>query len=118
MEIVAARKTPGESKREVLMKESGFKKLSYKIKKMEDLRDLLKGLSGERFLLLKAIKDQAPNSIYQLATFVNKSQPYVQKEIKYLEDLGLITLRKSKSDGRTKMVPTISYSILNIEISF
>lgn len=99
------------------MAELGLKKLSYKIKKMEDLRNLLKGLSSERFLILKAIKDQTPNSIYQLAGMINKSQPYVQKEIKYLEDLGLITLKKTKSDGRVKMVPTIQYSILNIEIS-
>ena len=99
------------------MADMGSKRLSYKIKTLEDLRDLLKGLSGERFLLLKAIKEQMPSSIYQLATMVNKSQPYVQKEMKYLEDLGLITLKKTKSDGRSKLVPTVLYSVLNIEIT-
>lgn len=99
------------------MGESANKKLAYKIKSVEDLADLLSGLSPERFLLLKTIKDLAPGSIYQLANMVGKSQPYVQKEMRYLEELGLVSFKKLKSDGRLKMVPVVSYSSLNIEIS-
>lgn len=99
------------------MNEASNKKLVYKIKTVEDLAELLSGLASERFLLLKTIKDLSPGSIYQLANMVGKSQPYVQKEMRYLEELGLVSFKKHKSDGRLKMVPVISYSSLNIEIS-
>ena len=99
------------------MAEVKTKKLSYNIKSVEDLAELISGLSSERFQLLKTIKELSPGSIYQLATMVGKSQPYVQKEIRYLADLGLVTFKKDKSDGRLKMVPVVSYSSLSIEIN-
>lgn len=99
------------------MAEGTQKKLSYKVQSVEDLADLISGLSSERFLLLKTIRELNPQSIYQLAAMVGKSQPYVQKEMRYLADLGLVTFKKSMSDGRLKMIPIVAYSRLNIEIS-
>lgn len=96
---------------------SKTKKLSYKIESVEDLADLISGLSSERFVLLKLIKESSPGSIYQLAQLAGKSQPYVQKEMRFLEDLGLVSFKKQISDGRVKMIPVVSYSSLNIEIS-
>ncbi len=99
------------------MAEATNKKLSYKIKSVEDLADLISGLSGERFLLLKIIKESSPGTIYQLALLAGKSQPYVQKEMRYLADLGLVSFKKQKSAGRIKMVPVVPYTSLNIEIT-
>lgn len=99
------------------MTDGNSKKLSYKIKSVEDLADLITGLSSERFLLLKTIRELNPQSIYQLATMVGKSQPYVQKEMRHLAELGLVTFKRSISDGRLKMIPVVAYSRLNIEIS-
>lgn len=106
-----------DKKKGVYLPEVSNKKLSYKIKSVEDLADLIRGLSSERFLLLKTIKELSPQSIYQLATMVGKSQPYVQKEMRHLAELGLVTFKKSKSEGRLKMIPIVAYSSLNIEIS-
>lgn len=93
------------------------KKLAYKIKSVEELADLISGLSKERFQLLKLIKELNPGSIYQLASMAGKSQPYVQKEVRYLAELGLVSFKKQRADGRLKMVPVVAYSSLSIEIS-
>lgn len=93
-----------------------LKKQVIRTKKKKEFVSLLQGLSPERLELIWNIRQFRPDSIYQLAQKINKSQPYVLKELRFLSEKGLITLKKSKENGRWRMKPTVEYHILTFEM--
>lgn len=95
-----------------------MKKMLIKVKKMHDFIDLFAGLSKQRLELLWQIKSIKPESVYELANALQKSQPYIQKEVNFLASKGLLTLKKSKSDGRSRVKPEVSYQVLTLEMDF
>lgn len=95
-----------------------MKKMLIKVKKMQDFIDLFAGLSKQRLELLWQIKALKPQSVYELASTLKKSQPYVQKEVNFLANKGLITLKKSKTDGRNRVKPEVNYQVLAFEMDF
>jgi len=95
-----------------------MKKMLIKTKNKKDLFELMLGLSKQRLELLWQVKASRPNSIYELSKAMNKSQPYIQKEIKFLTKKGLLTLKKSKTNGRTRLKPEMNYSVLAFEMEF
>lgn len=89
-----------------------------KVKKMQDFIDLFAGLSKQRLELLWQIKSLKPQSVYELANTLQKSQPYIQKEVGFLAKKGLVNLKKTKSDGRSRVKPEVNYQILALEMDF
>jgi len=76
---------------------------------------LRKFLTKKRMELLHIIKNQAPESIYELAKLVKRDLKSVNTDIKVLVDLELVSLERLKE--RRKMKPTASFDKLNIEIT-
>ncbi|MES2803894.1 MAG: hypothetical protein V4654_15485 [Bdellovibrionota bacterium] len=95
-----------------------MKKMLVKVKKMQDFIDLFSGLSKQRLELLWQIKTLRPESVYELANTLQKSQPYIQKEVNFLAQKGLVALKKSKTDGRSRVKPEVNYQILSLEMDF
>ena len=95
-----------------------MKKMLIKVKKMQDFIDLFAGLSKQRLELLWKIKSLRPESVYELANTLKKSQPYIQKEVNFLAEKGLITIKKSKTDGRNRVKPEVNYQVLSFEMDF
>ncbi len=89
-----------------------------KVKKMQDFIDLFAGLSKQRLELLWQIKSLRPQSVYELANALQKSQPYIQKEVNFLAEKGLVNLTKSKIAGRNRVKPEVNYNILALEMEF
>ncbi len=89
-----------------------------KVKKMQDFIDLFAGLSKQRLELLCRIKELKPESVYELANALHKSQPYIQKEVNFLAEKGLVNLTKSKIAGRNRVKPEVNYKILALEMEF
>ena len=89
-----------------------------KVKKMQDFVDLFAGLSKQRLELLWQIKSLRPQSVYELANTLQKSQPYIQKEVNFLAEKGLLTLKKTKTDGRNRVKPEVGYQVLTLEMDF
>lgn len=80
---------------------------------METLRSIL---TEKRIELLKIIKQTQPNSIYELAHFVNRDLKSVNTDIKVLSNLGLISLEEVH-DKRKKMKPIVEFDKLCVEIA-
>lgn len=83
-----------------------------------DLKDLLQIASESRLSLFAAILNEKPSSIYDLADKLGKSQPYVLKEVRVLESLGLIKLIKETVSGRERLRPEALYSNIVINCGF
>ena len=66
----------------------------------QSVEDLRKTLTAKRLELLHCIKHQQPKSIYQLAKMVKRDFKNVQKDVKLLENLGLIEFVKEKNKER------------------
>ena len=72
-------------------------------------------LTDKRLELLKAIKENRPNSIYELAKIVGRDIKNVNEDVRLLADLGFVKLEKRKTD-RKRTVPTVDYSSIMLEI--
>lgn len=85
---------------------------------MQDFIDLFAGLSKQRLKLLWQIKSLKPQSVYELANTLKKSQPYIQKEVNFLAAKGLVNLKKHKIEGRNRVKPEVNYQVLTLEMDF
>jgi predicted transcriptional regulator len=57
----------------------------------------IKGIfSKERLRILFALKTKNPKSIYQLAKILNRQAKAVKKDLKFLEQLGIVALRRER----------------------
>jgi len=83
-----------------------------------DLKSLLQIASESRIELFGAILREKPASIYELAEKIGKSQPYVLKEARVLESLGLIKLHREMDGGRERIRPEALYSKIVIDCGF
>ncbi len=72
-------------------------------------------LTAKRIELLKAIASHKPKSIYELSKIVNRDLKNVNEDIKLLSELGLVELKKSKTD-KERVEPVIKYDKIMIEI--
>lgn len=95
-----------------------MKKMVIKVRKKDDFIELFAGLSKQRLELLWQINTLKPQSVYELANSLKKSQPYIQKEVNFLADKGLLILKKAKSHGRSRVKPEVTYQILSFEVEF
>lgn len=82
----------------------------------QSLNQFRKFLTPKRLELLRVIKHQKPESIYELSKLVKRTPENVNTDIKFLEQLGFLDTTKVK-EVRQRVVPEVDYNKMRIEIS-
>jgi predicted transcriptional regulator len=80
---------------------------------------LSKILTPQRLRLLKTIRERAPNSMAELAKILQRSQANVHKDVRFLTDLGIVSLRNSrgpKRAGKAALQPMFDWSGFQIAV--
>lgn len=66
--------------------------------------------------IIRAIQKSHPQSIYELAQLLDKDQGYIQREVKFLEGLGILEIEIVKDAGRSRSVPKVVYDKFIIDL--
>jgi len=82
----------------------------------ENLETMRKILTDRRLEILKVIKEKKPSSIYQLAQLLKRDLKNVNEDLRLLEQSGLVSLKKSKTD-RERITPTVNYDAIQLNIA-
>jgi len=72
-----------------------------------------KALTPKRMELLHIVKTEQPSSINELARIAKRDVKNVSNDVKYLEQIGLIKKKETKS----RTAPLVTYEKLMLEIS-
>ncbi len=81
-----------------------------------DVKILRKVLSEKRLELLRAVKNNKPDSVYELAKLLGRPLRAVQQDVKVLSELGLLEVKKTEKKPRAKAKPSVPYQRITIEI--
>jgi len=95
--------------------EKGEKVQKHKGVYFENLDTMRKVLTEERLRILKTIKTNNPQSIYELAKLIKRDIKNTFNDVQFLAQVGLIELKKTK-DGREKTTPQVNYDQILLEI--
>jgi predicted transcriptional regulator len=98
-----------------IFKKSKNSKKDYDLSGISALRQLL---SNEKARILSVIKDQEPNSIYDLAKRLERGFKSVNDDIKLLERFGFIELIEEKTKNRRRLRPVLIVDSVNIHLKF
>ena len=79
---------------------------------IDDMRSVL---TNNRLLILKAIRERKPKSVYELSKILGRDLKNVNQDLKLLEEIGLVTLEKTKAD-RKSIIPHVDYTKIMLEI--
>jgi len=82
----------------------------------ENLDAMRKVLTEKRLEVLHVVKEQRPSSTYRLAKMLGRDINNVIDDLNYLNELGLVELKKS-TEGREKTIPTVDYDKIRLEIA-
>jgi predicted transcriptional regulator len=77
------------------------------------LKEMRRVLTEKRLEILKAIRDQKPSSVYELAKMVDRDLKNVLQDLSYLQDLGIVSV----IDTGMKKVPHFDYDRISIEVA-
>ncbi len=92
-------------------KVKGHKGISF-----ESLDVMRRVLTEERLRILKTIRKEHPQSVYQLAKILHRDIKNTFNDMQFLEQAGLVELKKTK-DGREKTTPMVNYEKILLEIA-
>ena len=81
-----------------------------------DLRAFRRAITDQRLAVLRTIKANGPESVYELAKIVKRDVKNVSTDLAILEELGLVELKRTKTP-RGKVKPTVSYDTINLDIA-
>ncbi len=81
----------------------------------ESLGAMRKVLTEKRLRILKTIKKNHPQSIYELARMLHRDIKNTFNDAQFLAQAGLIELKKTKN-GREKTTPMVNYDKILLEI--
>lgn len=81
----------------------------------ENLQAMRKVLTENRLKMLKVIRKDRPSSIYELAKLLKRDVKNTFSDIHFLEQVGLIELKKTK-EGRERSTPVVNYEKILLEI--
>jgi predicted transcriptional regulator len=81
-----------------------------------DLQAFRRAITDQRLAILRAIKANDPGSVYELAKIIKRDVKNVSVDLRILEELGLVDLRKTKTP-RGKVKPTVAYDAINLDIA-
>jgi len=96
--------------------ESGEKVKKHEGISFDNLETMRKILTDGRIKILKTIKKDNPGSIYELAKMLHRDTKNTFDDVKFLSEMGLIELRKTKN-GREKTTPMVKYDKILLEIA-
>ena len=96
--------------------ESGEKVKKHEGISFDNLETMRKILTDARIKILKTIKKDNPGSIYELAKMLHRDTKNTFDDVKFLSEMGLIELRKTKN-GREKTTPMVKYDKILLEIA-
>ncbi|MBC8500207.1 MAG: MarR family transcriptional regulator [Nanoarchaeota archaeon] len=89
-----------------------FKDDSISFNSLEQFR---KFITSKKIELLRVIKEKKPTSVYALAKIVKRNTENVNRDLKELELMGFVNLKKEKS-ARRKIKPQVDYESIEINI--
>ncbi len=81
-----------------------------------DIATFRKFLTEKRIEMLHAIRQKKPESIYDLAKFLNRDLKSVNTDLAVLKRLDLVQLEKQKR-GRTRVVPRVLFDRMQVNIA-
>lgn len=81
----------------------------------ESLEAMRQVLTPKRLELLKLIRENRPNSIYELAKAADRDLKNVQDDVGLLSRIGLVTLSRPR-EARKRVVPRVEYDRLQVQI--
>ena len=83
-----------------------------------DISWLPKILSTERIRIIQTIRELKPESVYQLAKYLNRATPNVQKDVTELAEMGIVELKKYRKKGqkRSCVRPLFKWSGFDIAV--
>ena len=96
--------------------EKGEKVKSEKAIYFESIEGFRKALTVKRLELLHTIKEKHPESINELARLAGRDIKSIATDVKILERLGLIDMKKTAAGGN-KSTPTVEYGKIGLEIA-
>lgn len=82
----------------------------------ESIESMRKILTDNRLKVLKTIKKEHPQSIYELAKILHRDIKNTFDDVQFLANAGLVELKKTK-DGREKTTPIVNYDKILMEIA-
>ncbi len=71
---------------------------------LEEIKKLRNLLSEQKVKLIFAIKTKSPASIYQLAKIVGRDYKAVKKDIKALEEFGIVGFERKRKSKKAKPI--------------
>ena len=75
-------------------------------------------LTPKRLELLRAIRQEAPNSVYRLAQVVGRDLKNVQGDVRILAEHGLVSLQKTPGgSGRRATIPRVTFWEIEVRIA-
>jgi predicted transcriptional regulator len=81
----------------------------------ESIDDMRAVLTNNRLMILKAIRENNPKSVYELSKVLRRNLKNVNQDLKLLEEIGLVTFEKTKAD-RKSIIPHVDYTKIMLEI--
>ena len=79
------------------------------------LEAIRKVLTEKRLQLLHVIKEQEPDSVYNLSKIVKRDIKNVNDDLQLLKDIGLVSITKARK-GRERVIPRVNYDKIQLEI--
>lgn len=79
------------------------------------LEAIRKVLTEKRLQLLHVIKEQEPDSVYNLSKIVKRDIKNVNGDLQLLKDIGLVSITKARK-GRERVIPRVNYDKIQLEI--
>jgi len=78
----------------------------------KDFEKFIRNISILRFII-----HYKPHSIYELSKILEKDLSNLNKIIKFYEDIGVITLKKYKREGREVNKPIVNFEIIEFNLA-
>ena len=85
----------------------------------ESFEILSKIITPERLRLLKTIRSERPTSVSQLARYLKRAQANVYKDVQFLAQLGIVTLKTHRTKaqkGRASQQPCFDFDGFDIAV--
>ena len=79
------------------------------------LEAMRKVLTEKRLELLHIIKEQQPDSVYELSKIVKRDLKNINSDLDLLRDIGLVSMSRARK-GRERIIPRVNYDKIQLEI--
>ncbi len=74
-------------------------------------------LTEKRLTLLHTVKQSKPESVHELARLLGRDIKNVSDDLKYLAELGLVSLDNAAVGSERRVTPRVGYEKIRLEIS-